>query len=95
MVCTCLVSQLGLAEKGFSSLELTAIQELLQRHSSVFSQNDSDLERTHLTCHQIDTGGVRPIKMHPRRVPLHLQQEVTDHIKQMLENDIIRPSCSP
>lgn len=48
-----------------------------------------------MTQHQIDTGSARPIKMHPRRVPLHLQQEVVDHIKQMLDNDIIRPSCSP
>lgn len=48
-----------------------------------------------MTQHQIDTGSARPIKMHPRRVPLHLQQEVADHIKQMLDNDIIRPSCSP
>lgn len=90
-----LVSQLGLDDRGLSSVEVKAVHELLQRHKGVFSQGDNDLGRTHMTRHQIDTGTAKPIRMHPRRVPLHLQQEVADHIKQMLDNDIIRPSCSP
>lgn len=45
--------------------------------------------------HKIDTGDAKPIKLPPRRIPLHLQQEVTDNLKQMLDNGIIRPSCSP
>ena len=51
--------------------------------------------RTHLTLHQIDTGDAKPVKLPPRRVPIHLQQEVTEHLKQMLANDIIQPSHSP
>lgn len=45
--------------------------------------------------HGIDTGDAKPVKLPPRRIPLHLQQEVTDNLKQMLDTDIIRPSCSP
>ena len=48
-----------------------------------------------LTPHEIDTGDAKPIKMHPRRVPLHLQQEVADNLKQMLDSGVISPSCSP
>lgn len=33
--------------------------------------------------------------MHPLRVPLYLQQEVTENFKQMRAGDIICPSCSP
>lgn len=61
----------------------------------MFSTGDTDLGRTKLTLHQIDTGDAKPVKLPPRRVPLHLQKEVADHIKQMQENGIIRPSCSP
>ena len=90
-----LMGQFGLGEKGLTSAECQSVRELLHRHASVFSTGDTDLGRTHLTTHRIDTGGAKPIRMAPRRVPVHLQQEVTDHIKQMQDCGIIRPSCSP
>lgn len=90
-----LIKELGLEERGLSPAQLQSVYDLLHRHASVFSTSDTDLGRTHLTTHSIDTGDAKPIKMVPRRVPLHLQQEVADHIKQMQENGIIRPSCSP
>lgn len=90
-----LLTQFGLECRGFTTTQLQAVRELLCDHFSVFSRDDSDLGRTHLTRHQIDTGQARPIKMAPRRVPLHLQQEVAEHVKQMQENGIIQPSCSP
>ena len=90
-----LVREFGLDEKGLSPAELQSVLDLLNKHAAVFSTSDTDLGRTHLTMHQIDTGAAKPVKMGPRRVPLHLQQEVSDHIKQMQANGIIRPSCSP
>lgn len=62
---------------------------------SVFSRDDNDLGRTHLTFYEIDTGQTPPIKMAPRRVPLHLQKEVTDHTKEMQKRGNIQPSVSP
>lgn len=91
----CLVSQFGLKDRGFDSIQMQAVEELLSRNASVFSKGDTDLGRTHLALHKIDTGSAQPIKLPPRRVPLHLQQEVAEHIKQMQDNNIIRPSCSP
>lgn len=77
-----LFQQFQLGDKGFSNREVCSIRDLLQRHASVFSSGDADLGRTHLTCHQINTGSARPNKMPPRRVPIHLQQEVNNHVKQ-------------
>lgn len=90
-----LLRHLGLHQKGFEALELAAIRDLLLRNLSAFSTGDHDLGRTHRTLHQIDTGDAKPVKLPPRRVPLHLQQEVSEHLKQMLDNDIVQPSCSP
>lgn len=90
-----LMAQFGLDNKGLTKTQLQAVRELFNNNVSVFSRDDSDLGRTHLTHHQIDTGQARPIKMAPRRVPLHLQQEVSEHIKQMQGKGIIQPSCSP
>lgn len=62
---------------------------------SVFSGDETDLGKTHLTFHETDTGQAAPIKMEPRHIPLHLQQEVTDQIKEMQKHGIIQPSVSP
>lgn len=56
---------------------------------------DAELGRTHLTTHEIDMGDAKPIKLPLQRIPLHLQQEVTDHLKQMLDSGNIQPSSSP
>lgn len=74
-----LLENLGIHQKGFETLELTAIRDLLYRNLSVFISGDNDLGRTHLTLHQIDTGEAKPVKLPPRRVPLHLQHEVSEH----------------
>ncbi|KAL1279880.1 hypothetical protein QQF64_014480 [Cirrhinus molitorella] len=80
-----LVSHFGLKDRGFDSKQMRAIEELLQRNASVFSKGDNDLGRTHLALHKIDTGSAQPVKLPPHCVPLHLQQEVAEHIKQMQE----------
>lgn len=82
-------------QKGFTPAELKNIHDLLQKNMSVFSVGEGDLGRTHLTLHQIDTGDAKPVKLPPRRIPIHLQHEVSEHLKQMLTNDIIQPSNSP
>lgn len=55
-----LMSPFGVEEKGFSPGELEAIRQLLHHNTSVFSQGKTDLGRTHLTLHKIDTGEARP-----------------------------------
>ena len=45
--------------------------------------------------HTIPTGATRPIKERYRRVPLHLYQEVKEHLKMLLDKQVIRESTSP
>lgn len=89
-----LITHFGFHQKGLAPGELKSIHDLLQKNMSVFSTGEGDLGRTHLTMHQIDTGDAKPVKLPPRRVPIHLQHEVSEHLKQMLANDIIQPSNS-
>lgn len=95
-----MVEHLGLERFNLSNLTRNvwrplnwhpSICDLLCRNLSVFTSGDNNLGRTHLTLHQIDIGGTRPVKMPSHRVPLHLQHEISEHLKQMLENYIVQP----
>ncbi|KAL5516969.1 hypothetical protein EMCRGX_G002428 [Ephydatia muelleri] len=67
---------------------------LLMEYADVFSFH-SDLGRTNLTKHHIDTGDSQPIHQLPRRVSPARRQEVRQLLTEMLKNDIIQPSNSP
>lgn len=81
----------------------TAVQkvklcELLQEYSDVFSKGNSDIGRTCLVQHRIDTGSTlttHPIKQGPRRIGVHQRQEAKKEMEKMLQEDIIQASKSP
>ena len=83
------------ASAGMSQSNKMQVRKLLNKYSHIFSRDDSDIGKTGIIKHQINTGDARPIKQPARRVPFHMQKEVDSQIDQMLENDIIRPSTSP
>ena len=60
-----------------------------------FFKCDSDLGLTTLVKHTINTGGTRPVKQPPRKVPMAFAEEEKKLIKQMEENGVIRKSSSP
>ena len=45
--------------------------------------------------HRIITPDALPVNNKPCRFPKALEPEIDQQITEMLENDIIRPSCSP
>lgn len=45
--------------------------------------------------HGTDTKKAKPIKLDPRRVPVHFQTEIRDIMEGMLRNNIIQPAQSP
>jgi len=81
--------------QGRSPVQQRKIAELLQKFSDTFSNNDTDLGLTHIVEHSIETGDAKPIKQPPRRVPMAFAQEEKNLIDQMMQQGIIKTSCSP
>ena len=61
----------------------------------MFSDGSGDIGRTSLTSHKIDTGGQKPIKQPPRRLPLAKVDIAQKAIKEMHEQGVVEPSNSP
>ena len=71
------------------------VLHLLLKYQSVFSKSKSDLGKTDIVKHKIDTADAAPIKMQPRRLPLAKRQEAEKEIKRLLDDGIIEPSNGP
>ena len=67
----------------------------MKRNDASFSQTDLDMGRTDVTKHPMTLQDYLPFKEKARRVPPHLYEEVRQHLWQMLDLDVIRPSNSP
>ncbi|CAH8556952.1 unnamed protein product [Dicrocoelium dendriticum] len=82
---------------GLSADTLTQarLAQVIQNYSDAFAWKSGDLGRTGLVKHSIDTGVARPIKVPPRRIPIHWQGEIQKLIDEMLEKNVIQPSNSP
>ena len=78
-----------------SSSQKDKLQQLLLKWKHVFSAHDLDFGQTHLVEHEIKLHDNMPFKERHRRIPPHLYEEVRQHLKEMLEAKIIRPSKSP
>jgi len=81
--------------EGLDPKQRKDVASLLKKYADVFSDGDSDIGRTGIIKHKIDTGDSRPVKQPLRRVPMHMNSEVDSQIEQMLEKDVIQPSRSP
>ena len=79
--------------------ELTAIQkqelrELLEEFKDVFAGKDFKLGNTDLIEHEIHMKGPAIHQPYRRQNP-EVRRHEQDQLKEMLEQEIIRPSCSP
>ena len=79
--------------------ELTAAQKedlrkLLEEYWDVFTGKDFKLENTDLIEHEIHTKGP-PIRQPYRRQNPEVRRHEQEQLKEMLEQEIIQPSCSP
>ena len=78
-----------------ATVDLTEEQDaelaiILNKSVNLFAKSPTDLGRTKVTCHTIDTGDAKPIKQRPRRPPLAFMHE-----EEQLEAGIIMESSSP
>lgn len=80
---------------GLDHNQTKAVAKLLSKYSDVFSKHDYDIGRTGIIKHKISTGNSQPIKQPLRRVPLHMNTEVDNQIKEMLNRDVLQVSTSP
>lgn len=68
---------------------------LLIKYQSAFSKSKSDIGRTDIVKHKIDTGDAPPFKMQPRRLPMAKREAASKEIKRLLDEGIIEPSNGP
>ncbi|KAL1260059.1 hypothetical protein QQF64_007886 [Cirrhinus molitorella] len=71
------------------------LQDLLVKHSDVFSNSDTDFGYTTAVTHSVPTGDAPPIKQRHRRIPPQVFQEVKKHVQDLVSQGILRESCSP
>ena len=83
------------AVEGKTPEDKQVILDTIKRFADVFSRDDTDLGRTHLTVHEIPTGDAPPVKQPPRRVPMALVHEEREAIENLKRQGVIRESNSP
>ena len=87
--------QFDLDTLNLSSPQRKELASLLDEFTDIFSSGPADLGRTGIVQHRIDTGDHPPIKQAPRRVPMHQQGTVRQHMDDMLQHGVVQPSTSP
>lgn len=78
-----------------SELDQGKVRSMLRHHESVFAASDQDLGCTSLVSHDIPLLDDVPIRQRYRRIPPSDYDDVRAHIRQLLDNQVIRESCSP
>ena len=67
---------------------------LLQRYRHIFSTDESDMGRTEIIRHEIDTGGNKPVRQSLRPQPLAMLSAIDEHLQKMMKQGLIEPSQS-
>ena len=71
------------------------LRQLLVEFRGCFATDESEVGRTTMAEHVIDTSLEPPIKCRPRRLPLARQQACDKALEDLLQADFIEPSESP
>lgn len=85
----------GLVDFSWSNLSLLEKEALIRKYSAVFSQSDGDLGCTNFIEHEIPLLDETPICQRYRRLPPSQYDLVKAHIQELLEQGVVRVSCSP
>ncbi|CAC5403294.1 unnamed protein product [Mytilus coruscus] len=84
----------NLYERSITHLDKEQVKvfNLLLKYQTTFSKSKSDLGRTAIVKHKIDTGGAPPFKMQPRCLPMSNREVASKEIKRLLDDGIIESS---
>ncbi len=66
----------------------------IYEYRDVFSSGPTDMGRTGLVKHTIDTGHQRPIRLLPHRLPITKQESEKEEVQKMLDRGVIEPCQS-
>ena len=72
-----------------------ALKQLLKRWSHLFSPSDIEIGGTTSVKHRIHLMDEKPFKQAHRHIPPSMFAEVKQHLKQLIQAEIIQPSHSP
>ena len=87
-----LLSELDI-EDTLNDEQLDQLRTVVSSFSDVFALDQSEMGRTDLVKHSVDTGG--QIKQLPYHTPFSLRGKMEEMIDQMLQQGVISPSNSP
>ena len=71
------------------------MHEIIKKHKKAFSLSKTDLGRTEVIKHSIDTGDAMPVRQQPRRMSTKQKQEVGKLVDDILDDGVISTSKSP
>ena len=81
--------------KDLPVTEHSKVRQLLMDYQDIFSTGGTDLGRTSVVKHDINTGDAPPIKQQARRVPFTQHAEIDKQVKEMVDGGIIKPGDGP
>ena len=83
------------AKGNLNSKQTETVRQFLVKYANLFAKDDFDLGKVESVQHEIKTGDAVPIKQPPRRLPVHMQEEVDKHVESMIQKGVVQPSSSP
>ena len=90
-----LLATLKLEEARLTEDESRQVTGLVNEYLDLFALSSTELGRTTVVEHSIDTTDHLPVKQPPRRVPFALRGKVVQLMDEMLAQGVITPSSSP
>ena len=89
------LSKMSLDSPLLDAREKELLTDKLKTHIDKFSANDLDMGHHTRVQHEVHLTDEHPFKERHRRIPPGMLQQVREHLQQMLDSGIIRPSQSP
>ena len=89
------MKDIDIEQSSLTHEQIEKVKDLLDKNSDIVCKNDLDLGYTDIVKHRIRTTDDKPIAIPHRRIPPNQMEEVRAHIKQLLNQNIIRKSSSP
>ena len=80
-----IVNNISLPRDYLSDKQQVQLRNVLNKYTDVFAQSDSDLGRTNILEHTVDTQGHTPISQQPYRVPEAQGEVIKTHIRDMAQ----------